>query len=169
MKYLFVILIGLNVYGADFETEAKKILGPIKKAFMGELKSGMKEGPYNAIDSCHLKAPHLIEHDQGDQYEIGRTSNKIRNPKNKAPKWAQEILAKYEKSTAENPMKPHTFDVGEDKKAYVEPIYVKPLCLNCHGAARGSVAKKLKKLYPEDGAMGYKVGDFRGLFYIKQK
>tara|TARA_Y100000590_G_scaffold420268_1_gene522806 strand:- start:176 stop:688 length:513 start_codon:yes stop_codon:yes gene_type:complete len=170
MKYLTIIILCLSVssYGQDFEKEAKKILGPIKKSFMMELKTGLKKGPYDTIDVCHLKAPHLIEHDY-PQYEIGRTSNKIRNKANAPKKWMLDILKKYENSTRDTAVSAKVYTVEDSKKVYVEPIYIKPVCLNCHGAERGSVARKIQKLYPKDQAMGYKLGEFRGLFYLKEK
>lgn len=172
MKYLilnFIIITTLFASEDTFKQNAQKILDPIKKAFMGELKTGMQEGPYNAFDLCHLKAPHLIEYDQGEKYDIGRTSNKIRNKANSPEDWMKEILKEYEKSTADQPKKAKVYKVLDNKNVYVEPIYVKAMCLNCHGKADGSVAKKLKKLYPEDKAVGYQVGEFRGLFYIREK
>lgn len=162
------VLVSSFAFGMSFEEEAKSFLKPVKMAFMGELKEGLKEGPYNAIDSCHIKAPHLIEHDKSDKFEMGRTSNKIRNPQNKPKKWMLPILAEYEKSNAEKPMPGKVYDVT-GKKVYVDPIYLKPVCMNCHGKTRGSVGKRIKKLYPKDQAVGYQTGDFRGLFWVKQK
>tara|TARA_B100001971_G_scaffold84647_1_gene78181 strand:+ start:289752 stop:290270 length:519 start_codon:yes stop_codon:yes gene_type:complete len=172
MKYVFIFILFTNSLFANedkFKEKAQEILNPIKKAFMGELKTGMQEGPYNAIEMCHLKAPHLIEYDQADKYEIGRTSNKIRNKDNAPKDWMKDILKEYQDSNAESAKAAAVFKVLDNKKVYVEPIYVKGLCLNCHGNARGSVAKKIKKLYPNDQATGYKIGEFRGLFYVKEK
>lgn len=135
---------------------------------MKELRHGLKEGPYSALESCHLKAPHLIEGDYNKEYLIGRASLKTRNPANQAPKWLLPVLAEYEKSSLSNLAQAKTFQV-EDKNVYVEPIYIKAVCLKCHGNPVASVAKKIKKLYPNDEATGYKIGDFRGLFWVKEK
>lgn len=170
MKFVILIFIAMtNLYANDFEADAKKLLMPIKKAFMSELKAGMSEGPYNALDVCHLKAPHLIEHKNSDKYEIGRSSNKIRNPQNKPQEWMEEILKDYLKTNADAPKSSGVYKVLKNKQVYVEPIYIKGLCLNCHGPSKGSVAKKIKKLYPNDQAVDYKIGEFRGLFYVLEK
>ena len=166
--FFILVFVSFNSFSKDFESEAKSFLRPIKKAFMGELKEGLKEGPYNAIDSCHIKAPHLIEHDKSDRFEVGRTSLKIRNPQNKPKKWMLPILAEYQKSSADQPLNPKVHNVN-GKRVYVDPIYLKPVCMNCHGKIRGSVGKRIKSLYPNDKAVGYKTGDFRGLFWIKEK
>ncbi|MDA8793672.1 DUF3365 domain-containing protein [Bacteriovoracaceae bacterium] len=175
MHYIyFFILTGMITFSGlqaqdNFQQEAMELLGPIKKAFMKELKVGMQKGPYNAIDSCHLKAPHLIEHDKSPKYEFGRTSNKIRNYQNEPKKWMVKILAEFAETKAKDQKAPQVYTLDNKKKVYVEPIYIKAVCLNCHGSPKGSVSKRLKKLYPKDQATGYKVGDFRGLFWVKQR
>ena len=43
------------------------------------------------------------------------------------------------------------------------------LCLACHGENIDSITRtRLEKLYPDDQAAGYKVGDIRGAFSITQ-
>ena len=43
------------------------------------------------------------------------------------------------------------------------------LCLACHGEQLDSVVKaRLETLYPDDQALGYRVGDIRGAFTITQ-
>jgi hypothetical protein len=170
MKLIFILAsITLNLLANDsFEVEAKKELAKVKKSFMSEMTSAIsKSGPYGAVDSCHLKAPHLIENNYGGKFIIRRASNKIRNKDNKAPEWLVPILKDLNKTTSKNPMmaKVHTID---NFKVYIEPIYVKGICLQCHGKPVDSVQKKLKKLYPNDQATGYKLGDFRGVFYVKE-
>jgi hypothetical protein len=153
---------------SEFKQKALTILVPIKKTFMKELRAGLKEGPYETLDICHLKAPHIAEGDFNEAYDVGRTSDKIRN-KNNAPKaWLQKILKDYVGSNLENPKTGKVYQVKK-KLAYVEPIYTKTVCLKCHGKLKGSVKKKIESLYPNDMATNYKIGEFRGLFYIKQK
>jgi hypothetical protein len=53
--------------------------------------------------------------------------------------------------------------VRDGRTGYVEPIYVKPVCLACHGGnVDPGVKAKLAELYPEDQATGFREGDFRG-------
>jgi len=167
---LFSLLFSKVIFAnGDFRSEAKKILKPIKKAFMKELQVGLKNGPYNAVDSCHLKAPHLIEHDFSSKYQFGRTSNKIRNPQNEPKTWLKNILKEYEGTNIEQKKGPGLYKLDNGKQVYVEPIYLKSVCLQCHGSPKSSVLKRLKKFYPHDRATGYKAGDFRGLFWLKEK
>jgi hypothetical protein len=48
----------------------------------------------------------------------------------------------------------------------VEPIYVQELCVTCHGSSvEPSLLEHIRERYPEDAAVGFEVGDFRGLFW----
>jgi len=52
---------------------------------------------------------------------------------------------------------------------YYKPIIVKPLCLICHGNPKDmdpQIYSIIRKKYPEDKAVGYKVGDLRGVVRV---
>ena len=54
---------------------------------------------------------------------------------------------------------------------FMKPIPVQEACLACHGGSKDidePVQAKLTELYPNDQAVGYRVGDLRGAFSIKQ-
>ncbi|NOT80375.1 MAG: DUF3365 domain-containing protein [Bacteriovoracaceae bacterium] len=56
------------------------------------------------------------------------------------------------------------------KKTYIEPLFVQAQCLTCHGEGIApNVAQKIKELYPNDQATGFKLNEFRGLVWIKEK
>ena len=56
--------------------------------------------------------------------------------------------------------------LGDDRSGYVEPIVLQPLCLTCHGDSLApEVAARIQDLYPQDRAVGYEVGDLRGVFW----
>lgn len=169
MRFIILFLF-LNYVHADdnFKAEAIEKLKSVKQSFMKEMTSAIaKSGPYGAVDTCHLKAPHLIENNYGGKFIIRRASSKFRNKDNKPPKWIKPILEKYEDSNAENPVAANVYE-ADGSKVYVEPIYIKGICLQCHGQPVESVQKKLNKLYPKDLATGYKLGEFRGVFYVKE-
>jgi hypothetical protein len=43
------------------------------------------------------------------------------------------------------------------------------VCLVCHGeTVEGALGEKIKALYPQDRATGYRLGDIRGAFTITQ-
>jgi hypothetical protein len=63
---------------------------------------------------------------------------------------------------------PEIVQLEDGGVGYVEPIYVKRICLACHGSALSpSVASRIDEHYPQDEARGFKEGDFRGLFWVE--
>ena len=45
---------------------------------------------------------------------------------------------------------------------------VQPLCLSCHGSELApDIATQITDLYPEDRAVGFEVGDLRGVFWLE--
>jgi hypothetical protein len=54
---------------------------------------------------------------------------------------------------------------------YVKPILVQAECLNCHGSANKimpEVKQLISQAYPDDKAVGYKIGDLRGVVSLKK-
>lgn len=51
---------------------------------------------------------------------------------------------------------------------YVEPIYVKTMCLECHGEnVPEPIQERIREYYPDDRAVGFEEGDCRGLFWAE--
>ena len=141
-------------------------LAPLKTQLMGALTESLEEGPEAAIDACKLVAPAIAHELSTPGMELGRTSHKLRNPDNAPRTWVQPLLAAYV-TTAENTT-PTVVQLGNGGVGYVEPIFVQPQCLTCHGSALApDIAARLDSLYPNDQARGFEVGDFRGLFWVE--
>ena len=158
--------------------ESSKI---VVKEFMGQLKNELQTamkagGPNNAINVCRDKAP-VIAKNLSDKYgwTVARTSLKTRNVSNAADSWETTVLNKFEQRKIQ----------GEDVKpmAYFEEVktqegnsfrFMKAIptgqvCLACHGdKIDPKVATKLITTYPDDKAIGFKLGDIRGAFTITQ-
>jgi hypothetical protein len=59
-------------------------------------------------------------------------------------------------------------ELSDTRLGYVEPIFLQPVCLTCHGETLApDVASRIEELYPDDQATGFAVGDFRGLFWVE--
>jgi uncharacterized protein DUF3365 len=142
---------------------------------LAELQKAMADGgPVNAIGVCNTIAPEIAaEKSAATHTSVGRTSLKLRQPKNAPDAWELRQLENFEarKAAGENPA---ALEVGEftekDGKPifrYMKAIPTAPLCLNCHGAQLSpEVAARLQALYPEDRATGFALGDLRGAFTI---
>ncbi len=142
-----------------------------------ELQSGMQEGgPVNAISVCNLSAPGIAStYSVRKRWDVGRTSLKLRNPNNAPDAWERSVLESFEerRTKGEDTAKMEYHEVvredGEKKLRYMKAIPTAKVCLVCHGKEVDSTVRtRIDKLYPEDKATGYEVGDIRGAFTISQ-
>ena len=104
---------------------------------------------------------------------VGRTSLKVRNSTNADDDWELAVLKQFDarKAQGEPADKLEFFEVtdhgGQKTFRYMKAIPTAALCLNCHGETLSpEVDAKLKELYPNDQARGYKEGDLRGAFTL---
>lgn len=119
-----------------------------------------------AIAACQLKAPEIADALSRDGVRVGRTSHRLRNPSNTAPEWVVPILEAY--ANDQSDWAPKTVALRNSRSGYVEPIILQPLCLTCHGDDLApEVGSRIKELYPTDRAVGYEVGDLRGVFWAE--
>ena len=151
---------------------AQQFGGALKEALQQAVQNG---GPVSGIAVCHDKAGQIAtDLSQKQGLLLGRTSLKIRNPANAPDNWELAVLRQFEarKMQGESVDKLEFFAVIDDDQGqktfrYMKAIPTAPLCLNCHGETLSAeVAAKLKELYPNDQAHGYKEGDLRGAFTI---
>jgi hypothetical protein len=148
------------------------------KRLLGELQKAITAGgPVAAIEVCNLEAPEIaaaVSKEKG--MSVRRTSLKLRQPANKPDDWELKQLQRFEerKAAGENPA---MIEVGEFVESggkrqfrYMKAIPTGELCLTCHGGAIApEVSARLKALYPNDAATGFKSGDLRGAFTITQE
>jgi hypothetical protein len=139
---------------------------PFKKSLKAALVGGMQEGPAAAVSACRVEAPKLAEAASVGGVRVGRASSKVRNPANAAKPWMQALIEQYE--TDPERREPAVVAVDAATVGYVEPIFLQPLCVTCHGATIApELQQKLNDLYPGDQATGYEAGDFRGIFWAE--
>jgi hypothetical protein len=163
-------------YSAEIENSratAREFMQTLKQ----ELLAGMQDGgPVNAISVCNLSAPgiaHTYSIRKG--WDVGRTSLKVRNPSNAPDTWERSVLESFEerRRAGEDPAKMEHYEViqqdGISELRYMKAIPTARLCLACHGEQIDSTtSERLKILYPNDQAVGYRIGDIRGAFSISQ-
>lgn len=147
------------------EAGAEAVL-PFKKSLKAALVAGLEQGPVNAISVCRVEAPKLAEKASTASATVGRTSRKLRNPANAPKPWMEPLLDSYESDPESR--EPAVVIIDEKTVGYVEPIYLQPLCVTCHGATLApDLAAKIEELYPSDQAVGYLAGDLRGVFWAE--
>jgi hypothetical protein len=173
MKKIYLLLLLINFVSCtksdnQFAKQAQDLLKPFKVELKGGLQAGMKKGgPVDALHACNILAPEILAKHNLKGYTIGRTSERLRNPINAPENWIIPLLEEYKNSTMENPKKGKVV-FEKNFKAYVEPIYIQGICLTCHGSNVPEMVKdEIKTLYPQDKALDFKLGEFRGLFWVK--
>jgi hypothetical protein len=143
-----------------------ELLQPFKQQLQSALRDGLARGPAEAIAACQTRAPEIAAALSEAGIRVGRASQRLRNPANAPPEWAEPLLDAYRGDPSVRAGRAVALD--EDRRGYVEPIFVQALCLTCHGENLSeSISSRLSQLYPEDRAVGYRVGDLRGVFWVE--
>lgn len=147
----------------------------LNETLRGRLVESMKgAGPAGAMAVCAYQARALaseVEREQG--VKVKRTSLNLRNPGNAPDSFERELLVRLSLQSRSGSLPDEVFEEqrsgGVRVYRYAKPIVMGPACLACHGAGAevsDEVRKMLKERYPEDAAMGYKAGDFRGIVSV---
>lgn len=144
---------------------AQASFNELSSQLMAQMKQG---GPTQAIPFCNIQAL-PITNQLSEKYNvtIKRTSDKIRNPDNKATPRELEIIEDYKSlSSIKNILSPIVELDNNNKKHYYAPVLLKSNCIVCHGELSKSTDSIIKVLYPNDLAIGYKEGNLRGIWSI---
>lgn len=146
----------------------------VLSGLLARVKQAMQEGgPEHAIDFCSVTALPLtaeLAKGQTPSVDIKRTSSRLRNPKNAPDALERQALTHFEQEiAAKQKLSPDLVQKVDGGYRYYRPIVMMSACLACHGEREAIAPKALAKLqerYPNDQAMGYKEGDFRGLIRV---
>jgi diadenosine tetraphosphatase ApaH/serine/threonine PP2A family protein phosphatase len=157
----------------QYVNESRSLVQEFSQSLKRELQRGMKAGgPAYAIGVCNVNAP-MISAELGEKndWEVGRTSLRIRNPGNSPDDWERHTLETFEERllSGEKPADIEYFEVvqqnGDKVFRYMKAIPTAEMCESCHGSALDQAVKeRLRELYPMDRARGYRAGDIRGAF-----
>lgn len=138
----------------------------------GELKGQMmNHGPLAALGFCNSSAQTLTQEvSQSTHYAVKRVSMLERNPQNRANPQESAILTAWETSLKEGKPLP-AYEILSDGKMdrFYKPLVINnEACLKCHGTvdSQSELGKAIKAAYPTDRAVGYKMGDLRGMIVV---
>lgn len=154
----------------EAEAAATALTGALKSTLMGAMSEG---GPEAAMSACADQAQGTAALAlAGKRARAGRTSAKLRSPANKAPEWVVPWLEEHGSGSLEDAKEETSFVEadGQVTARIIRPIGVQPPCLVCHGdpaSIAPEVATILAERYPDDAAVGYAVGDLRGLVWAE--
>lgn len=186
--YLITILFGVLLLSCSenkVEVNEHQVAGMRKTAmeFMKDLKGILisqiqTNGILQAVSVCSDTAQ-VLTNNFGVQkgVYIKRVSLRNRNVNNAPDDFEKMILNKFTMMQQNNELSGETeyaeiVEEGEFKYLrYVKPILVQAECLNCHGSENEimpEVKQLISQAYPDDKAIGYKIGDFRGVVSLKK-
>ena len=149
-------------------SRGKKIARETFNTLSGKLKQALQAGGIeNAISYCNAHALSLTDSLASVyQASVQRISHKPRNINNKANTEELKIMGNYIMKHIQQP----TLVANDTSVTFYAPIYTKPFCLTCHGEVGKTLTadnyEKIKELYPEDKAVGFKVNELRGMWKI---
>lgn len=132
------------------------------------LESVQQQGFPGALTVCREEAPALaatISERLGLQ--VGRTALRVRNPAHQPDEWERRGLADLQ-AQLEAGADPTMVEVMErlpGEVRYLKAILTEPACLACHGEfIEPGLQQEIKRLYPDDTAIGFQAGQLRGAF-----
>ncbi len=145
-----------------------------QKAIGGKLKMAIQQGGIvSALGYCNASVSGIVD-SLKTKYnaDIKRTSLKLRNPNNAPNNKEKQLLEAYQYSfDKKSPIKEGTQVLENGDILYTKPIFMKGLCLNCHGKPGGTLNPdaytRIQELYPSDSAVHYVDGDLRGMWSIR--
>jgi len=142
-------------------------------ALSGRLMAAIEQGGIpNAVKYCNVAALPLIDSlSNVHQANIRRTSLKVRNRQDVPQGWEKEVLEAYQILLAEGKKPtPMVKKLDQKRVAFAMPIFMAQPCLKCHGKLGQTLNEQhyttIKQLYPQDQAIGYVDGDWRGMWSI---
>ena len=159
--------------------DARKVATAMPPKLLAVLTAEIdKGGPEGAIGVCKDVAPQMAKSASAETgWAIRRVSLRNRNPRATPDAWERAVLEDFDRRAAagEAPATLEKAEIvvveGQQQYRYMRALPVQSLCLNCHGTLEQltpSVRQKLKDLYPDDKATGYKPGEIRGAMTIRK-
>lgn len=162
--------------------ESRDTAAAMLKELGQKLQAAMANGgPVNAIGVCNIEAPAIADRlSKEEKISITRVGTRVRNAALGTPnEWQNEALQQFAKGLG-NGEKPADMEYVQAIKAgggsrmelrYAKPIVMQANCVGCHGTPEQispEVQSKLKALYPNDQAVGYKPGELRGAIVVSR-
>jgi hypothetical protein len=152
----------------------KAIVAETFSLLSSNLQTAFQQGGVsNALPFCSLAASPLTAGMAGKHgVTIRRVTHKPRNLAGRADTTELATLNQFEAAlTGTNPPPPLVTNLTENSVTFFAPIVLNnELCLKCHGEpgkdiSAGNVAV-IQRLYPQDEATGFKLGQLRGAWRI---
>uniref|UniRef100_UPI003216429E c-type heme family protein n=1 Tax=uncultured Draconibacterium sp. TaxID=1573823 RepID=UPI003216429E len=147
-----------------------EISGKVQATLLSNVGTAIQYGgAEHAVEFCNLKAGAIVDSLNHEfDCKITRITNKTRNAENGlSSSQEMEFWKIFEANTLAD-----TVVKEANALVFYKPIRIgMPACLKCHGNTESDIdtatRQKLRKLYPNDLATGYRLNDLRGLWKIE--
>jgi len=156
--------------------KAKSTAEGLMKDLIGLLFSTLDaEGPSGAVRICAEVAQDRTARHARDGIYVRRVSQKVRNQANRPDAIELQKLEQLEALHQQRKLPTELVEVqansdGTRQLHYLRPIVILERCLACHGPRdkmQPEVRELLSRRYPDDRAVDYRVGDFRGAVSVR--
>ncbi|MBK8443132.1 MAG: DUF3365 domain-containing protein [Sphingobacteriales bacterium] len=152
--------------GKDDAMRTKGVLG---KNLLAALQKGKTA---EALAFCSGKAQQLTDSmSLVLGVEIKRVSDKNRNAKNTATTSELQYIELAKAQIAANKKPSPQIQTLQGQQVAYYPIVAENMCLQCHGKINTDISAatyaEIQKFYPNDKAIGYNIGDLRGIWVVK--
>ncbi len=158
--------------------KARDATGVLAERLRSELGSAIKsKGVVASMGLCQTLSPDLVTNATDEfGFESGRTAQRLRNPENAPDEWELKVLQLFQSKITGggDATKLEYAEIlitaeGDKLFRYMRPIMMTDMCLACHGSdVKQDVKAEIARYYPEDKAMGFKLGELRGAFSLAQ-
>ncbi|MDP2004159.1 MAG: DUF3365 domain-containing protein [Rubrivivax sp.] len=163
----------------DWVPQAKAVAMSVPPQLLAVLQEEIaRSGPEGAIMVCRERAPAMARAaTEQSGWQVRRVSLHHRNPKAVPDAWERAALEDFDRRAAagEPPAQLERAELVQEEgravQRYLRALPTVDLCLNCHGTAdrvSDAVATRLKALYPDDHAVGYRAGQIRGAITLRR-
>lgn len=160
---------------AGMRATAVEFMKDLKSILINQIRTN---GMLSAVSVCSDTAQ-ILTNNFGVQkgVYVKRVSLKNRNVNNAPDDFEKRVLNKFTLMQLNNELNDDSeyaeiVEEGEFKYLrYLKPILVQAECLNCHGSENDispEVEQLINQEYPNDNAVGYKIGDLRGAVSLKK-
>jgi hypothetical protein len=156
------------------EVKGIKLVMFCQKNIAAKLEGAVqKEGMQKAMQYCVLRNyPFIDSLEKAEHVLIRRTSDKLRNPMNKADSTEASLFAAYQYNYTHNiSTNSHPPLMEEKYLLFTAPIVIETTCMECHGVVGKDISEEnykiIKAAYPQDQAINYKPEQLRGMWSIR--
>ena len=133
------------------------------------------KGVAASLSHCQTLSPDLVTNASDEfGFEAERTALRLRNPEHAPDEWELKVLQLFQAKIGggADPAKLEYAEIlttaeGDKLFRYMRPIMMADMCLACHGPdVKQDVKSEIARYYPDDKALGFKLGELRGAFSL---